>query len=271
MDVLQLVDEQLCEVKAQLKDKPQLIRKVSELLAKKFKNHSVDSIYNQLMEREKLGSTGFGDGLAIPHAKLENIDSFGVAIVTLKKGIDFDSIDKKKVKIAIAIIGPQDQQKEYLRLLASISKNIKNTNILTEMSVAHSIGALVEAFEKGAIALESDTTKKDTTKNKLVIINIRENRYFDQVLHHLLEDKISDAVVLNSMSVENFLADSPLFSGFLNFLAERGGTCKTIMVAVHNDQLPKLTEEIESITGDLNTHTGVQIIAFDISFIKGAI
>ncbi|MCP4151204.1 MAG: PTS transporter subunit EIIA [bacterium] len=228
-------------------------------------------IYDALMEREKLGSTGFGDGLAIPHAKLENIDTFGVVMITLKKGVDYDSIDKKKVKVTIAIVGPQKQQKEYLRLLASISKNIKNTNILSEMASAKTKAALIESFSKGTISLDETNQKKVKAKNKLLIINLQENKYFDDIIHHLLEEEISDALVTDSMSVESYLADSPLFSGFLNFLAERGGSCKTIMVPVNEEQIPKLTEEIEAIMGDLDTHTGIQLIAFDICFIKGAL
>ena len=121
MDVIDLVNEDMCEVNFRVKTKEDLIYKIADMLTRKFKNLSAETIFNALMEREKLGSTGFGDGLAIPHAKLKEIDTFAVCIVTLKKGIDFESIDKKKVKVAIAILGPEEQQKDYLRLLAGVS------------------------------------------------------------------------------------------------------------------------------------------------------
>jgi len=67
------------------------------------------------------------------------------------------------------------------------------------------------------------------------------------------------------------LTESPLFSGFLNFLADRKGDYKTIMVAVNEDEIPTLVRDIEEIMGDLNKHTGIQVMSLDVEFIKGAI
>lgn len=89
---------------------------------------------------------------------------------------------------------------------------------------------------KSTVSLEEVKEKK--AKNKLVIINLKETKYFDDIIHHLLEKGITNAVVTESKGIESYLADSPLFSGFLNFLAERSGTCRTIMVAVNEEDLP---------------------------------
>lgn len=78
-------------------------------------------------------------------------------------------------------------------------------------------------------------------------------------------------VVTDTQSIESYLTDSPLFSGFLNFLSERSGHCRTIMVPATGKEVAAVTKEIENIMGDLDTHTGVQVIAFDIDFIKGAL
>ncbi|MCK4763838.1 MAG: PTS sugar transporter subunit IIA [Candidatus Aminicenantes bacterium] len=271
MQVIDITNESICLVNLEVRDKKKLLLDISTKLAGKFENLSAEEIFNALMEREKLGSTGFGEGLAIPHAKFDNIESFGLCIVTLKKGMDFGSIDKKKVKIVIAIIGPSAQQEEYLRLLAKVSKIIRHKNILSEMKKSPSESALKEAFIKGTISLEDD--KKDKTKkvNRLLIINLKESKYFDDIINLLLEKGISNAVVTDSLSIENYLTDSPLFSGFLNFLAERSGGCRTIMAAVNNKEVMPLVDDIENIMGDLNTHTGIQVMALEIGFIRGAI
>lgn len=269
MDIIDLVNEGLCEVNVSVKNKKDLLHKTAELFARKYTNVFADDIFKALMEREELGSTGFGDGLAIPHAKMTGIDSFGICIITLKRGIDYDSIDKKKVKIVIAILGPEEQQKEYLRLLAKVSKNVKNKWVLAEMINAHSTDALQEALIKSTLSLGE--IKKETQKNKLLIIHLSEQKFFDDIIHHLLEREISNAVVTDSAGVESYLADSPLFSGFLNFLAERTGACKTIMATVNEKMVETLVKEIEDIMGDLDKHTGIQIMALDITFIKGSI
>lgn len=270
MDIIDLANEDLCEANIKAKTKEDLLFKISYILTGKYKHLSAEEIYGALMEREKLGSTGFGDGLAIPHAKMKNIDSFAVCIVTLKRGVDYDSIDKKKVKVAIAILGPEEKQKEYLRLLARISKGLRDKNILAEMAKAPSVSALKEAFIKGTVRLE-EVKKEKKEKNKLLVIHLREKKYFDDIIHHLLEKELANAVVTESTGIEHYLADSPLFSGFLNFLAERSGTCRTIMVAVNEKEIPLLVKGIEEVMGDLDTHTGVQVMALDIGFIKGAI
>jgi PTS system nitrogen regulatory IIA component len=271
IDIIDLVNEGLCEVNIKVKSKEDLLFRMATLFAEKYNHVSAEKIFNALMEREKLGSTGFGDGLAIPHTKLKNIHSFAVCIITLKKGVNFDSIDKKKVKIAIGILGPEaeEKQEEYLKLLARISKNIRDKNVLAEMLNAHSESVLKEVFIKSTISL--DESKKPKTKNKLLIINLKEKKYFDDIIHYLLEKEITNAVVTDSTGVESFLADSPLFSGFLNFLADRSGSCKTIMVAVNEEDIPPLVKGIEDIMGNLDTHTGVQVMALDIGYIKGVI
>jgi len=269
MDIIDLVNEDLCEVDFRVKTKEDLIYKIADMLTRKFEHMTAGEIFDALMEREKLGSTGFGDGLAIPHAKLKNIDTFAICIVTLKKGIDYESIDRKKVKVAVAILGPEDRQKDYLRLLAGVSKNVRNKSVLAEMISAPSVSALKEAFIKSTISLEEIHKRK--TKNKLLIIHLSEHKYFDDIIQGLLEREVSDAVVTDSTGVESFLAESPLFSGFLNFLADRKGDYKTIMVAVNEEEIPALIQDIEEIMGDLDKHTGIQVMSLDVEFIKGAI
>lgn len=269
MDVIDLVNEGICKVNIAAKNKEELLLKISSLFSGKFKNLSTDDIFNALIERERLGTTGFGEYLAIPHAKFKNIKSFAICIVTIKKGVDYNSIDKKKVKIVITILGPTARQKEYLRLLAKVSRIIRHKNILTEMRKAPSESALKEAFIKGTISLDED--KKIKKINKLLIINLKEEKYFDDIVNLLLEKGISNAVIADSMDIESHLTESPLFSGFLNFLAKRSGMCKTIIVPVNKKEISPLIEEIEDIMGALDTHTGIQIMALDISFVSGAI
>jgi PTS system nitrogen regulatory IIA component len=269
MDIIELVNEGICKVDLTAKNKEELLSKISALFAEKIKNLSTKEISDALIEREKLGSTGFGECLAIPHAKFSNIQDFAICIATSKKGIDYDSVDKKKVKIVITILGPAKKQKEYLRLLAKVSKIIRHKNILAEMKKAPSESALREALIKGTISLEED--KKSKKLDKLLIINMKEEKYFDDIVNLIIEKGIANAVITDSLGIESYLTESPLFSGFLNFLSKRGGMYKTITAAVNNEEIPPLIEEIENIMGNLDTHTGIQVMALDIDFSRGAI
>ena len=262
MDIIELVNNGCCQVNLQVKDKKELLQQLAGIFSEKFSLISADTIYRALLEREELGTSGFGGGLALPHARMKELEDFAICIVTLKRPIKFDSVDKKRVGIVIAILGPDNRQEEYLRLLANISKNIRSKDVVSELKSARSEEALREIFAKYTISLEEERSK---LKDKLLIINLKDLKYFDVICHHFLERGVTNALVLESSALENYLMDSPLFSGFLNFLTDRSGGCKTIMAVVNEKDVIAISEDIERIMGNLDTHTGAQIIAFDLT------
>ena len=81
-----------------------------------------------LQQREKLGSTGIGDGLAIPHGKIPSLDEIVVAFGRSKKGVDFDSLDGKPVHIFFLLLAPENSVGQHLKALARISKMLKKAN-----------------------------------------------------------------------------------------------------------------------------------------------
>jgi len=81
-----------------------------------------------LQQREKLGSTGIGDGLAIPHGKISSLDEIVVAFGRSKKGVDFDSLDGKPVHIFFLLLAPENSVGQHLKTLARISKMLKTAN-----------------------------------------------------------------------------------------------------------------------------------------------
>jgi mannitol/fructose-specific phosphotransferase system IIA component (Ntr-type) len=85
-----------------------------------------DDVYHSILEREKLLSTGFGLGLAIPHAKLKSIKDFVVALGIHRRGVDFDSLDEKAVHVLVMILGPDSHQEEYLKVLSRVTAFLKD-------------------------------------------------------------------------------------------------------------------------------------------------
>ena len=81
-----------------------------------------------LQQREKLGSTGIGDGLAIPHGKISSLAEIVVAFGRSKKGVDFDSLDGKPVHIFFLLLAPENSVGQHLKALARISKMLKTAN-----------------------------------------------------------------------------------------------------------------------------------------------
>ena len=107
-------------------DKTECLRTMVDCLSKSASLESPDEIYHAILEREKLLSTGFGLGLAIPHAKLKQIKDFVVGLGIHKKGVDFDSLDEKPVHVLVMILGPESQQEDYLKVLSRVTAFLKD-------------------------------------------------------------------------------------------------------------------------------------------------
>jgi len=85
-----------------------------------------EELVRVLMERERLGSTGIGSGVGIPHGKLKNIDSLLLGFGLSRKGVDFESIDGQPTHIFFLLVTPENSTGLHLKLLARISRILKN-------------------------------------------------------------------------------------------------------------------------------------------------
>lgn len=105
-----------------------------------------DALFNSLIERERLGSTGFGNGVAIPHCRLANCNvPFGL-LVKLEEPIDFDALDQKPVDIVFALIVPQEARTEHLQLLSRVAERFNDDLRLKTMRQATDANAFYSAF-----------------------------------------------------------------------------------------------------------------------------
>jgi nitrogen PTS system EIIA component len=85
-----------------------------------------ENLVKVLMERERLGSTGIGGGIGIPHGKLKDLDSLVIGFGLSKKGVDFESMDGKPTHIFFLIVTPENSTGLHLKVLARISRILKN-------------------------------------------------------------------------------------------------------------------------------------------------
>ena len=110
------------------KTKKSILEKISDILSKPSGIKS-SVIFNKLYEREKLGSTSIGQGVAIPHARVKDIEYPFVSIIILDEPVDFDNIDDLDVNIVVSIIVPEDNFNNHLELLAQLSEKLDNPEI----------------------------------------------------------------------------------------------------------------------------------------------
>ncbi len=97
-----------------------------------------------LVERERLATTGVGEGIAIPHGKLEGLENILAAVGISKTGIPFDAVDDLPVNIFVALLAPLDSSGDHLRALARVSRLLKDPDIRKHMITARTPESVFE-------------------------------------------------------------------------------------------------------------------------------
>jgi PTS system nitrogen regulatory IIA component len=106
--------------------KNEVLAELTEAMIKVESHLDRDEVIKVLQERERLGSTGIGEGVAIPHGKLKDIDKLLISFGRSRTGVDFDSIDGKPTYLFFLLVAPENSVGVHLKTLARISKLLKN-------------------------------------------------------------------------------------------------------------------------------------------------
>ena len=129
-------------------NKKQLFQKLGQI-ARDVYGLDASEVVERLTERERLGSTGFGGGIAIPHAKLDGIDKVRGAVLLLAQPIPFDAIDEAPVDIVFMLLSPADSGAEHLKTLARVSRLLRSETQLARIRGVRSEAALFALLANG--------------------------------------------------------------------------------------------------------------------------
>ena len=125
-------------------------KRVLELISQIANQHLIDidqaTILSSLTCREKMGSTGIGNGIALPHGRLQELENVLAVVVTSESAIDYDAIDNAPVDIFFAILVPEDKASEHLGTLSTIATKLTNKDTLVKMRNAKTNQELFEAI-----------------------------------------------------------------------------------------------------------------------------
>jgi PTS system nitrogen regulatory IIA component len=102
-----------------------VLRAISDRLEARGVVEDGDELYRRLWEREKLGSTGIGSEVAIPHCKMEDVDRVRVAVALCPQGVDFGACDSRPVRLLFTVISPVDSAAVHLHSLSAISRWVR--------------------------------------------------------------------------------------------------------------------------------------------------
>jgi PTS system nitrogen regulatory IIA component len=119
-------------------DKGSVLKELSSVLVKPCQVASVEELLQVLLSREKLGSTGIGEGIAIPHGRLKKLKRFFISFGRSVKGVDFDSIDGKPSQLFFLVMAPENSAVDNLKLLGRIVALLKDASFKRRLMEAQS-------------------------------------------------------------------------------------------------------------------------------------
>ena len=117
-------------------DKVGVIREFAAQVCGVGKVRDADKLMRVILERESMGSTGIGDGVAIPHGKLDGMSDVVVAFGRSHCGVDYQSLDDKPAYLFFLLVTPEDSPGEHLKMLARISRILKNPALREKLRTA---------------------------------------------------------------------------------------------------------------------------------------
>ena len=121
----------LCNVN--LSSKKAVLETLSGLIAGTSSSLTGQEVFNSLLSRERLGGTGLGNGIALPHGRLKNGLSTIAAFIKLKQGVDYDAVDHQPVDLIFALLVPEHSTEEHLQVLAQLAEMFNKPEFLTRL------------------------------------------------------------------------------------------------------------------------------------------
>ena len=125
--------------------KKRALELLAQIIAQDIPSIDADDLLRRFLARERLGSTGVGHGIAIPHCRINNGTGAIGALITLKQPVEFDSIDAEPVDILFAMLVPEDSHDEHLKNLAALAGALTRSEFRQRLRTASNNAALYDA------------------------------------------------------------------------------------------------------------------------------
>jgi PTS system nitrogen regulatory IIA component len=136
MKITDILDEASVIQDLSSTSKKGILEELSNVLVERGKLPDRDKVVEVLLEREKLGSTGIGDGIAIPHGKMKGIKGLVTSFGRSIKGVNFESIDNKPTHLFFLLVAPENSAGVHLKALARISRLLKDSGFRNRLMEA---------------------------------------------------------------------------------------------------------------------------------------
>lgn len=132
MEISGFLSPEDVHVAVKAKSRKQLLQKISQLCAKRL-DLEEKVVFEALFKRERLGSTGLGNGIAIPHGKLHGLEGLFGMFIQLREPIDFDAVDGLPADLFFVLLAPETSGAEHLKALAKVARILRDGELVSEL------------------------------------------------------------------------------------------------------------------------------------------
>jgi fructose-specific phosphotransferase system IIA component len=147
MRLFDYMDQKLIFLDLQAHSKEEAITEIVRRMKESRVIQDESYLLEEIFSRESRGGTSLGNGVAIPHARVKFMDKIVIAMARLSTGVSFCPEDRQPVRIVFVLITPQDKLNEYLKVLAGLSKYLKDKKLLKRIFTVDSVQSAWELFE----------------------------------------------------------------------------------------------------------------------------
>ena len=158
MHVIDFLSAERVVVTASVSSKKRLLELISQVTSPDLEDVSERAVFDSLCGRERLGSTGLGDGVALPHGRIAGLDEVAATFVRLSEPVDFDAMDGQPVDLVFALIAPEECNEQHLELLAQVAEMLNDGDYRDSLRSANEstdLYNLLTSREVGAAQNES--------------------------------------------------------------------------------------------------------------------
>ena len=148
MKIMDILNEDCIIPELRSENKKEVLEELTGALLNCKANLNKESLVEVLLERERLGSTGIGDGIAIPHGKVQDLDELVLSFGRSTQGIEFDSMDGRPTHLFFLLIAPENSAGIHLRALAKISRLLKSVHFRQRLLEAESREELFQVIQE---------------------------------------------------------------------------------------------------------------------------
>jgi len=141
MNLTDILNPEAVKVLASVSSKKRLMQTIGELAESNYGLESTLAV-DALMERENLGPTGVGHGVALPHCRVSNLDGVHGVFLLLEKPIEFGAIDRQPVDISFALFAPEESSVDHLKALALVSRTLRDQTVCAKLRANNDPGTL---------------------------------------------------------------------------------------------------------------------------------